>query len=85
MLKEYRVACDKLGMKMGVYCSPWDRNNPQYGTPAYVQTYRAQLSELYRGYGTLFMSWHDGANGGDGLGTSCFHSMAASIQDAMAS
>jgi alpha-L-fucosidase len=66
MLKEYRLACNKLGMKMGVYCSPWDRNNPQYGEAAYVQIYRAQLKELYRGYGTLFMSWHDGANGGDG-------------------
>ena len=66
MIKEYRNACDQLGMKMGIYCSPWDRNNPQYGTPAYVSTYRAQIKELYTGYGPLFMSWHDGANGGDG-------------------
>jgi alpha-L-fucosidase len=66
MVKEYRQACDKLGMKMGVYCSPWDRNNPQYGTPAYVQIYRAQVKELETQYGPLFMSWHDGANGGDG-------------------
>ncbi len=65
-MKEYRLACDKLGMKLGVYCSPWDRNNPQYGTPAYVEIYRAQLRELYANYGPLFMSWHDGANGGDG-------------------
>jgi len=66
MIREYRLACDQLGMKMGIYCSPWDRNNPQYGTPAYVNTYRAQIKELYTGYGPLFMSWHDGANGGDG-------------------
>jgi alpha-L-fucosidase/beta-galactosidase GanA len=65
-LKEYQQACNKLGMRLGVYCSPWDRNNPRYGTPAYVQTYRAQLKELYTNYGPLFMSWHDGANGGDG-------------------
>src|SRR5579859_7826323 len=63
MIKEYRAACDALGMKMGLYCSPWDRNNPQYGTPAYVQTYRAQIRELYTHYGPLFISWHDGANG----------------------
>lgn len=66
MLKEYRLACDKLNMRLGVYCSPWDRNNSKYGTPAYVHIYRAQLTELYTNYGALFMSWHDGANGGDG-------------------
>ena len=66
ILKEYQLACDKLDMRLGIYCSPWDRNNPQYGTPAYVAIYRAQLKELYTHYGPLFMSWHDGANGGDG-------------------
>jgi alpha-L-fucosidase len=67
ILKEYRQACDKLGMKMGVYCSPWDRNSPLYGKPAYVtDVYRRQLEELYTNYGKLFMVWHDGANGGDG-------------------
>jgi len=66
MVKEFQLAARKLGMKFGVYCSPWDRNNPAYGTPEYVQIYRNQLKELYSHYGELFMSWHDGANGGDG-------------------
>lgn len=66
MIREYRQACDALGMKMGIYCSPWDRNNAAYGSYDYVKTYRAQIKELYTGYGPLFMSWHDGANGGDG-------------------
>lgn len=67
ILKEYQLACQKLGMKMAVYCSPWDRNNPLYGKPEYVtKVYREQLRELYSNYGPLFMSWHDGANGGDG-------------------
>jgi alpha-L-fucosidase len=66
MIREYEKACNESGMKMGLYCSPWDRNNPQYGTPAYVQTYRNQIKELYTNYGPLFISWHDGANGGDG-------------------
>ncbi|GAB3905159.1 hypothetical protein GCM10028826_07110 [Mucilaginibacter boryungensis] len=67
ILREYREACDKLGMKMGVYCSPWDRNSPLYGKPEYVtDVYRKQLTELYTNYGPLFIVWHDGANGGDG-------------------
>jgi alpha-L-fucosidase len=66
IVKEYQLACNKLGMRMGLYCSPWDRNNPKYGTAEYVKIYRSQLRELCSQYGPLFMSWHDGANGGDG-------------------
>ncbi len=67
ILKEYREACNRLGMQMGVYCSPWDRNSALYGKPEYVtDIYRKQLAELYSNYGPLFIVWHDGANGGDG-------------------
>ena len=66
MVKEYQQACEKLGMQMGLYCSPWDRNSPYYGQKEYVEIYRNQIKELYANYGKLFISWHDGANGGDG-------------------
>jgi alpha-L-fucosidase len=66
MIREYQRACAALGMKLGLYCSPWDRNNAAYGTEAYIDIYRAQLKELYTNYGPLFISWFDGANGGDG-------------------
>ncbi|QNK61287.1 alpha-L-fucosidase [Pedobacter sp. PAMC26386] len=66
MVREFQQAASQQGMKFGIYCSPWDRNNPNYGTPAYLTIYRNQLKELYSNYGELFMSWHDGANGGDG-------------------
>jgi alpha-L-fucosidase len=66
LVKEMELAARKYGLKFGVYCSPWDRNNAKYGTSDYLQIYQAQLKELYSNYGELFMSWHDGANGGDG-------------------
>ena len=66
MVKEFADAARNNGLKFGVYCSPWDRNSPHYGTPKYLEIYREQLRELYTNYGELFMSWHDGANGGDG-------------------
>ena len=66
MVKDVADAARKHGLKFGVYCSPWDRNNAKYGTAEYLAIYQEQLRELYTNYGPLFMSWHDGANGGDG-------------------
>jgi alpha-L-fucosidase len=54
-------------MRFGVYVSPWDRNAASYGTPAYIEMYRAQLRELLTDYGPIGEVWHDGANGGDGF------------------
>ncbi len=66
VLKDLRSACDEYGLKLGVYLSPWDRNNASYGTPEYLTYYRNQLRELLTGYGDIFEVWFDGANGGDG-------------------
>lgn len=66
MVKEYQLACEQLGMQMGLYCSPWDRNSAYYGKKEYIGIYRNQIKELYSNYGKIFISWHDGANGGDG-------------------
>lgn len=66
MVREFEEATRKQGMQFGIYVSAWDRNHPEYGNEAYADAYREQLRELYEGYGELFTSWHDGANGGDG-------------------
>jgi len=66
LVKDYQMACKQLGVNFGIYCSPWDRNNADYGKAAYLDTFRAQLNELFSNYGALFMTWFDGANGGNG-------------------
>ncbi len=64
VLKELSEACAKEGLKFGVYVSPWDRNDPHYGTPEYNDVYVKTLETVHDGrYGEVFEQWFDGANG----------------------
>jgi len=64
IMKEFTDACKKYGMKAGVYLSPWDMNNPDYGnSPVYNEFFRNQLTELLSNYGQIDEVWFDGANG----------------------
>jgi len=64
VVRDLRASCDKYGMKMGVYLSPWDRNADCYGdSPRYNDMFVAQLTELLTNYGRIDEVWFDGACG----------------------
>jgi alpha-L-fucosidase len=63
VLKELSEACKANGIKFGIYISPWDRNHPKYGTPAYNDVFVGMMEELFKNYGPIWELWWDGANG----------------------
>lgn len=64
LVAEFSAACQKYGMKFGIYLSPWDRTETSYGQGvAYDDFYVHQLEELLSNYGDIFEIWFDGANG----------------------
>lgn len=64
VVKEVSKACKELGLKFGIYLSPWDRHEKSYGdSDAYNEFFRNQLKELLTNYGDIFCVWFDGACG----------------------
>lgn len=71
MVGELAAACQKAGIKFGVYLCPRD-DSQKIGNsgvasspdkqPAVDAFYRQQLTELLANYGTLFEVWFDGGN-----------------------
>ena len=64
VLRELSDACREYGLKFGVYISPWDRNDPHYGSPAYNDVFVKTLESVLDGrYGPIYEQWFDGACG----------------------
>ncbi len=61
IVREFTDACRALGVKAGLYVSPWDRHSPYWGTDEYSDYYAKQLEELMTGYGRIDEVWWDGA------------------------
>ncbi|MCM1293348.1 MAG: alpha-L-fucosidase [Bacteroides sp.] len=62
VVADLRKSCDKYGMKLGLYLSPWDRNAECYGdSPRYNDMFVTQLTELLTNYGKVDEVWFDGA------------------------
>jgi alpha-L-fucosidase len=66
-VKEVADACKEFGVKLGIYCSPWDLNYPSEASD-YPKAYRQQITELLGGnYGEIAEMWFDG-NRADRIG-----------------
>lgn len=63
VLGELSEACREYGLKLGVYISPWDRNDPHYGTAEYNDVFVKTLEHALGNYGEVFEQWFDGACG----------------------
>ena len=54
-------ACEKYGIKLGLYYSLWDRHEPSYqDTKVYRKYMKKQLTELMTNYGEICELWFDG-------------------------
>ena len=64
VVREVADALREKQIRVGLYLSPWDRNQPTYGdSPRYNQYFRNQLRELLTNYGPVDEVWFDGACG----------------------
>lgn len=65
IVRQMAKSCEKYGVGLGIYLSPWDRHDERYGTDAYNDYFVNQLTELCTNYGKISCFWFDGAKGKD--------------------
>ena len=66
VLQGLREACNKYGVAMGIYLSPWDRMIETAGlsTAAYETKYKNALKDLMTRYAPVVEMWFDGNHAG---------------------
>ena len=66
VLQALRDACNKYGVEMGIYLSPWDRMIEVAGlsTSVYETKYKAALKDLMARYAPVVEMWFDGNHAG---------------------
>ena len=66
VLQGLREACNKYGVAMGIYLSPWDRMIETAGlsTSAYETKYKNALKDLMARYAPVVEMWFDGNHAG---------------------
>ena len=63
VVRELKKACDRNGMRFGIYLSLLDRNISYYGdSPRYNEFFVKQLTELLTEYGKIDEIWLDGTS-----------------------
>ncbi len=70
VVKELADACHEAGLRFGIYYSPRDWHQPDYGmgdNAKYVAYLDGQLRELLTNYGTVDVLWFDSYGHGDAL------------------
>lgn len=63
VLRELSDACERGGIRLGIYISPWDRNHPAYGSDEYNDVFVKCLEDALSNYGEVSEMWFDGACG----------------------
>ena len=70
VVKELADACHEAGLRFGIYYSPRDWHQPEYGmgdNEKYVSYMNGQLRELLTNYGKVDLLWFDSYGRGDAL------------------
>ena len=63
VLKDLSEACREYDLNFGIYISPWDRNDPHYGTEEYNDIFVKTLEHALGSYGHVSEQWFDRACG----------------------
>ena len=83
VVKELFDACRKQGLKVGVYYSPRDWHQPDYGSAdssKYHAYLMAQLTELLTHYGKIDVMWFDSFGKGESIQYWKAHEMLATVR-----